>query len=82
MPPKLSLEEQPFANVERDASIQAWEVSIGMDNSDHDVFQIFFFDDGRTELRRWTAAEMREMLADELYVAIEHGAEKLKESIG
>lgn len=71
--------KKPFTNTERDASIKAWEVSIGIDGSEHDVFQIFFFDDGRTELKRWTAAEMREMLANGLYGAIVEGAERLKE---
>ena len=68
--------KRPFANVERDASIKAWEVSVGVDDSEYDALQIFFFDDGRTELKRWTAAEMWEMLENELYVVI---AKRLKE---
>ncbi len=71
--------EKPCTSTDRDASIQAWEVSIGIDGSEHDVFQIFFFDDGRTELKRWTAAEMREMLVNELCGAIVESATRLKE---
>ena len=70
---------KPFANIERDISIKAYEVSIGIDGSEHDVFQIFFFDDGRTELKRWTAAELRKMLTKELGVALVEGAKRLKE---
>ena len=69
--------EKPFANVERDASIEAWEVSIGIDDSEHDAFQIFFFDDGRTEVKRYTAAELSETLVNALSEAIVEGATKL-----
>ncbi len=71
--------KRPFANVERDASIEAWEVSIGIDDSEHDAFQIFFFDDGRTEVKRYTAAELSETLMNELSEAIVEGAKRLKE---
>ena len=62
--------EKPFANVERDTSIKAWEVSVGIDESEYDAVQIFFFDDGRTEVKRYTAVELREMLMGDLSGAI------------
>ena len=71
--------KRPFANVERDASIKAWEVSVGVDDSEYDALQIFFFDDGRTEVKRYTAAELRETLMNELSEAITEGAKRLKE---
>ena len=70
--------KRPFANVERDTSIKAWEVSIGIDDSEYDAVQIFFFDDGRTEVKRYTAAELSEMLLNDLSEAIVEGAAKLK----
>ncbi len=65
---------QPFANIERDASRKAWEVSVGMDNSDHDAFQAWFYDDGRTEFKHYTAAELRESLTVAIVDAIEEAA--------
>lgn len=70
--------EQPFINIERDTSLRAWEVSIGVDDSDYDAFQIWFFDDGRTEVKRYTAAELRDSLTLALRSAIEDGAAKLQ----
>lgn len=69
--------KKPFAAVERDASIKAWEVAIGFDDTDHDVFIIHFFDDGRTELKRWTAEEFKKMFEDDLFEAIKEGARRL-----
>ena len=69
--------DKPFANAERDTSIKAWEVSIGIDGSDCDVFQIFFYDDGHTELKRWTAQEFINDMAGAVYDAIEEAAPRL-----
>ena len=71
--------KQPFANVERDASIKAWEVSVGIDDSEYDAVQIFFFDDGRVEVKRYTAAELSEALVRGISEAIVEGVERLKE---
>ena len=65
---------KPFANVERDTSVKAWEVSVGVDGSAHDLFQIWFYDDGRTELKRWTAEEFINDMAEAIGDAIKEAA--------
>lgn len=72
------MSNQPFAAIERDQSIKAWEVSIGFDGTNHDVFQIFFFDDGRTELKRWGSEEFQQIFVEEIIHAIDEGAKKFK----
>ena len=69
---------QPFTNIERDTSLRAWEVSIGVDDSEHDAFQIWFFDDGRTEFKRYTATKLRETFTVAFKDAIEEAAPRLK----
>src|SRR3990167_7494148 len=65
---------KPFADVERDASMKAWEVSIGADGSTHDIFRIWFYDDGRTELKRWTAEEFINDGVEAIVAAIKEAA--------
>jgi len=69
--------DKPFTNVERDPSIKAWEVSVGIDGSDCDLFQIFFYDDGHTELKRWTAEEFINDMVEDIVDAIKEAAPRL-----
>ena len=69
--------DKPFTNVERDPSIKAWEVSVCIDGSDCDLFQIFFYDDGHTELKRWTAEGFINDTAEAIGEAIKEAAPRL-----
>ena len=70
--------DKPFVGVDRDASLRAWEVSIGVDGSTCDLFQIWFYDDGRTELKRWTYEEFINQTAEAITDAIVEAAPRLK----
>ena len=61
---------RPTANIERDESLRAYEVCIESEDERHDLFKILYFDDGRTELHRWTyeewASELSEAIVESL----------------
>ncbi len=69
---------QPTANIERDASLKAYEVAIESEDERHDLFKILFFDDGRTELHRWTHDELAQELFTAIADAIEEAAPRLR----
>lgn len=68
---------QPTVNIGRDASIKAYEVCVEMDDERHDLFKIFFFDDGHTKLRRWTHDEWAEEFTEAIVGAIKEAAPRL-----
>ena len=61
--------ERPITSVDRDASLGRWEVSIGIDGSQHDSIQVFFYDDGRTEVERFTPGQLMDGLTMAIYDA-------------
>ena len=68
----------PTANIERDASFKCYEVVVETDDERHDLFKILFFDDGRTELQRWTYGELVEELATAITAAVEEAVPRLR----
>ena len=62
---------RPITTIERDESIKAYEVAIESEDERHDLFKILFFDNGRTEVRRWTTEELEEELSTAIVGVIE-----------
>lgn len=46
--------EMPKTAVEYDASMKRWEVSVGVDSAFRDSCQVFFYDNGQVEIKRFS----------------------------
>ena len=62
--------DAPFINCERDASLGAFEVSIGRDDEITDAVQVFVYDDGHMEVKHYTATQLRDSLTESLIEAV------------
>ena len=70
---------EPTVTIERDASIQAWEVAIECEDDTHDLFKILFFDDGHTEFWHWTREEWAAELSGAVVDAIKGVGSRFKD---
>lgn len=69
---------KPRVSIERDLSLRRWEINVIGDGDDH-LAQVFFYDDGRTEVVKFTREEVVGTLATDLYDAVKQSHTQAQE---